>query len=236
MKKGLSGSSLKLIALITMLIDHVCAIYILNGTTSIKEIALPLVIIEIALRLLGRISFTIYCFLVIEGYIHTHNKANYFIRLFLLALLSEVPFDLFFYGSKLNSSHQNTVFTLATGLLAILLIDKFSNYKNNKYLLQITSVCCLSILSEMLHFDYGFFGIIFICSMYVFRNNQKRQFIVSSLPLFFCGFGQIFGILGFIPISKYNKCRGLNIKYLFYLFYPLHLIVLYFVKVNFLGL
>lgn len=229
MKTGLSNSSLKIIALITMLADHIGAVFVFNNSTSIEELPVIIAILGIILRTIGRIAFTLYSFLLIEGYIHTHCKTKYFIRLLMLALISEIPFDLFFYD-KIDISCQNTVFTLTIGFVAIVLIDKFKNLKNNKYLLQISSVFFLSIISEMLNFDYGFFGVIFICTLYIFRDNKKWQFILSSVPLFFCGIGQIIGAFGYIFISKYNNTKGTNVKYLFYLFYPLHLFLLFLIK------
>ena len=234
MKRNLSSSTLKCIALIIMFLDHIGTIFISGKVNSIEKFSSTIVIIGVILRLIGRVSFTLYSYLLIEGYLHTKSKLKYLIRLCVLALISEVPFDLFFYGSISDFHHQNTVFTLAVGLLAIMLVDRFKTLENNRYLFQITAILFLSIISEMLNLDYGFFGIIFICTLYLFRDNQKKQFIISSIPLFFCGVAQIFGILGYIPISKYNGSKGLNAKYLFYLFYPFHLLLLYYIKINYI--
>lgn len=236
MKSGLSNSTLKIIALFTMLADHIGAIFVFNNTLTIKNLPIIVASIGILLRVVGRIAFTLYSFLLVEGYLHTHNKIKYFIRLLVLAIIAECPFDLFFNNQYIDMSHQNTVFTLVIGFIAITLIEKFSTLKNNKYLLQISCVGFLAVLAELLSFDYGFFGVIFICCLYFFKDNNRLRFTISSIPLLFCGLGQIIGAFGFIFISKYNNSKGSNSKYLFYVFYPLHLIILYIIKVNFIQL
>lgn len=226
--RGLSGSTVKIIGIISMLLDHCATVLIFHNSTTLENVPLLWCIIGITLRLLGRLSFTIFSYFIVEGIKNTHNIYLYAFRLFVLAILSEIPFDLAFYGKYLEYSHQNTIFTLLFGFLAIQLIKFFSKFENNKWLFLLISVFTISLLAELLHFDYGFFGILFIVCLYVFRTSKKMQYICSSLVLFFCGFGQIFGALAFIPISVYTGKRGKNIKYLFYIFYPLHLFLLYY--------
>ena len=116
--KGISGSTLKIIALVSMLIDHIAA--------SLLTIQLQLHYTEplyqafIVMRyFIGRLAFPIYCFLLVEGFERTKNRRKYAERLFLFALISEVPFDLAFNRCVLSLGHQNVFFTLFAGLLAI---------------------------------------------------------------------------------------------------------------------
>ncbi len=220
-----------------MLIDHF-------GDAYFKQFSL--------MNLIGRISFPIFAFQISEGYLHTKNLKKYFLRLFLFALISQVPFMLF-YSIYTDSFTLNIFFTLLIGLLAIFLYDKITHFsfcsiKNEKmkillkYSLGFLVVLLLGVLSEICHFDYGFFGIAIIFLFYLFRKNHLAM--VSSftlacilkygIPYFQNNFNlwyiwlTIFTILPILLISLYNKKQGPKVKYLLYFFYPVHLLILYF--------
>ena len=97
----MSSLVLKITALITMIIDHYGAIF--QGNIIIY-------------RIIGRLAFPIYCFLLVEGYTHTSNIKKYASRLIAFAIISEIPFDLAFFG-KIGFEHQNIFFTLFIGCL-----------------------------------------------------------------------------------------------------------------------
>lgn len=236
LKKEITGYDLKMLALVTMVIDHIAAMYIFTDSLSIDGISLGWVIIGIAFRCIGRLSFTLYAYLLVQGYVYTRNKVKYAGRILLLAILSEIPFNLFFFSTYVNSRHQNILFTLLLAFLAIGCLDYFSKFENNKILFQILSVLLFGTIAEAIRSDYGFFGVLFICCLYIYRNNKKQQIIVSSIALFFCGIGQILGALSFLPISKYHGQQGRKLNYAFYLFYPVHLVILYLIKITFLKL
>lgn len=114
----MAGSTLKLIAIITMLIDHIATVLLFPFTYD------PTVdIIYNAMRHVGRISFPLFGFLATEGVVHTRNKIRYVIQLFLFALFSEIPFDLAFFGTAYYPSYQNVYFTLGLGVAVAGLID-----------------------------------------------------------------------------------------------------------------
>ena len=124
-----SGTALKTIACITMLVDHIGASCIEagiltpgldSGTLSRDTLsAYPLYRLDMVLRFTGRLAFPIFCFLLVEGFVHTHNVKGYLGRLVLFGLLSEVPFDLAFFRTPFDFSAQNIYWTLALGVLAM---------------------------------------------------------------------------------------------------------------------
>lgn len=102
-QKGLSGSTLKLIAIITMLIDHIGAAVIARLLIAGQGSEM-LYKIYYAMRAVGRVAFPIFCFLLVEGFFYTGSRKKYALRLFGFALLSEIPFDLAFSGKYWNSA------------------------------------------------------------------------------------------------------------------------------------
>lgn len=230
MKNGLSGFTLKYIALITMTIDHFCAIF-LNASSTAYIIG----------RSIGRIAFPLYCFLLVEGYFHTSDHKSYFKRLFAFALISEIPFDMAFFKFPLVTDlsiltgHQNVYFTLAFGFLAMYLIDRYIE-KNTVLALSLALV--LAVGAELLHFDYGCIGIFVILIFYAnqrFYTNKSilQGYILAILPLL--GYGNICVYLALPFLAFYNGQKGnalpggrtfYGVKYFFYLYYPLHLVVL----------
>ena len=212
----MSRSQLKMLAIITMLIDHIGAIFFPN-------IAI--------LRMIGRISFPLFCFFISEGFIYTSNVKLYLGRLFLFAIISEVPYDLAFHGTIYYPGKQNVFFTLCLGLIAI--------YALHTYLAErpVTAIVLAGVsvlFAELLHTDYGWFGVVLIIIFYCFKNYRTRG--IFAFALFNTGFSlltstlQLYAITSCIPILLYNGKKGkINGKYLFYAFYPVHLLILYFV-------
>ena len=116
-KRGLSGSALKWIAVISMLVDHAAVVFFVAS----REVGRPLLSADlyIVLRCIGRLAFPLYAFLLAEGFFHTRSVEKYLLRLFLFGVMSEIPFDLAFRGVWLEGTYQNVYFTLALGLLAV---------------------------------------------------------------------------------------------------------------------
>lgn len=216
----MTSTILKLIALVTMIIDHTGAIFFPSNIT---------------LRIIGRIAFPIYCFLLIEGYNHTKNIRKYGLRLFIFALISEVPFDYAFNG-ELSFSHQNIFFTLTLGLLFIYMIDHVMALNPAA---AIGGMVLSVFLAEFLRTDYGILGIIYILIFYI---SSKIQGITKPIVIFILlyifsatlSFGiQYYAILAVPFIALYNGKKGslgLIMKYGFYVAYPLHLAILYFIN------
>lgn len=234
----MSSFVLKCIAIITMLIDHTSIAYF--GYTTLFNV-------------IGRFAFPIFAFQISEGYIHTNNLKKYFIRLFLFAIISQIPFMLF--NSMLIDNFSFNIFgTLFVGLLAIWLYDKIANCdfeltKNKRFNLIINkafgfiSVILFGIISEVCHFDYGFWGVAIIFLFYFFKNDKIGMVIFYitaciikyGIDIIIYGYHYLYvllcigTILPIIFICLYNGKQGKKIKYLLYAFYPVHLLILYFI-------
>lgn len=247
-KKGISGSSLKLLACITMLIDHVGAVIVwrmilqraaAQGMSGMI-IGDELYILYRILRAIGRIAFPIYCFLLVEGVQKTSNKTQYALRLGLFALLSELPFDLALSSSIFYMEYQNVFFTLLIGLLAMIIVEKWNSilWKSAADVGQKPSILAVgaaelvvfgagAFAAEALHTDYGAKGILCIAVLYLFRRNKLLQTISGAVSFLW----ESTAWLAFLPIWFYDGRRGMKLKYVFYLFYPLHLLILYLICV-----
>ena len=110
-RRGLSGSALKGIALVSMLIDHFAAVFYMGSVVYAGKLFMPYSM-YIALRLVGRLAFPLFTFLLAEGFRHTRSVEKYLLRLFLFGLLSEIPFDLAFRRTWMSWDYQNVFFTL----------------------------------------------------------------------------------------------------------------------------
>ncbi len=239
-----SADMLKLTAMITMLIDHIGAgileqlIIQVPLSTETYEI---LITIDQVLRLIGRIAFPIYCFLLVQGFLHTKSRLKYAGNLLLFALLSEYPFDFIFSGG-LDFSSSNVMFTLLIGLLTMWGIEKAGS--NIFFQVLISAVGILT--AAFLHTDYSWMGILLILSLYFLRVIRFWQclfsFILFFLALVFrsavyydsiwrSALRQLSSeytlVFSFWMMYRYNGKRYLKRgKYLFYSFYPVHLLLL----------
>lgn len=202
---------LKWIAIITMVIDHVGAVLFPH---------------QMIFRIIGRISFPIFCFLLVEGFFHTSNVKKYTVRLGVFALLSEIPYDLAFRGSFVDIHKQNVFFALLIGLVMMYAIT----YTNNMTVKVIYLVLAMWA-ARMIACDYGYKGILLIAVYYFFRDRLLVKTFLGALWNFLGGISlQMYGALASVPIMLYNGERGKGMKYIFYVFYPVHLLILYFIS------
>lgn len=217
MKKFLSNFDLKIIAIITMTIDHIGAIMYPN--------------IDI-FRIIGRISFPIFAFLLVEGFNHTSNKLKYFLRLLLFAIITQPIYNYAFNNQELNILFT---FSLSFSLLSSLdfikkIINKYSKGIEN-YLYKIVFYSLIYILfalsSLILNVDYQALGVSLVFIFYL-SSNIYLSFLLYLLAVIFLTTNtiQFYSLLSFIFINLYNGNKGNNIKYFFYLYYPLHLLIL----------
>lgn len=236
--QGISGSTIKIIAVTAMLIDHVAATvlerqmvkfgYLSNGVLGMD--GMGLYIVYLVMRLIGRLGFPIFCFLLVEGFQRTRNVKKYAFRLGLFALISEVPFDYAFCGKAYYASYQNVYFTLFFGLLAMWGIDWIGKLGLSKALeafmgAAATGVCMGA--AHLLQTDYAATGVLTIAVMYVFRKRKVLSVLMGCIVLTIMSLTEITAFFALIPIALYNGKRGLKMKYFFYGFYPVHLALLY---------
>lgn len=308
--KGITGSTLKLIAVITMLIDHSAAVlleeymYSIGQSGDISKLftkqATPELYMYVLLRLIGRIAFPIYCFLLVEGFDKTRSKLKYAVRLFLFALISEIPFNLAFKKDAFDVTYQNVMFTLLIGFVAICLMEQSQKikfkvwqsifiipitavslvlfassilqymsremsksklytylYGDSKWIIAIGAIAILTIVfvglylvakdkkqlitsklasivviglafwfAEYLHTDYAGMGVMTILLMYTYRKTKLFSMGAGLLFIIVTNLFEISAAIDMLFVKLYNGEKGLNLKYIFYLFYPVHLLVL----------
>ena len=237
----MSSFSLKLLACITMLIDHIGVIFFPN---------------MMLFRVIGRIAFPIYAFLITEGYTRTKNIKKYIFRLFILAIISQVPYMLAF-----DTKGLNVFFTLLSGILIMLVLDKkvdFSQLRNESKILQrsfrisvniakFVLIIAIIYILEKFNSDYATYGICIILCFRMFKYNFKKLIItivilnfLYTIPLLkyfitphgtnFRVFLQATSISSIFFIYNYDKTEGKKIQWLFYGFYPVHLTILIFIR------
>lgn len=235
MKKIINNNTLKIIAMILMLLDHLWGTIIPGNQW---------------MTLIGRMAFPIFAFLIVEGFFHTSDLKKYMKRLFIFGLISEIPFNLIYTGSIIFPFHQNVMFTLLLGLLIINEIDKLKNTKEiKKKIIPILKIFLFLLISIIGFVDYGVTGVLTIVVFYLFRGFKLAWIgqLISLILLYIVFFEgqsvilnifnheyflplQSIGILSLIFIWLYNGEKGKNnklIKYLFYSFYPVHMLVIY---------
>ena len=132
----------------------------------------------------------------------------------------------------LEFSHQNVMFTLFLGVLALWGYETISRQVNQKgqkasflpTVLALAMAIVGVVLAELLRTDYAGVGVLVILAMYLTRDDKRVQMVVGGIALLFI---EPFALLGLIPIYFYNGERGRGMKYFFYAFYPVHLLLLY---------
>lgn len=231
--RGLSGSTIKMIGIVAMLIDHVGLalvrrlmlagytgyIYQLNGVYNV-------------MRAIGRLGFPIFCFLLVEGFEKTRNKTKYAMRLGLFALISEIPFDLAFSAKVLEFDNQNVYFTLFLGMLALCVFNLINKQKFPRVLaalLDLAALVVFMLTAEFLRTDYASIGVLTITVMYVLWFFKSGAFAGGCAVLSLLAYNELPAFFALLPVAMYNGKRGWKLKYFFYAFYPVHLFLLWFI-------
>ena len=234
MLKKLTAYDLKIIAIIAMLLDHLTHIVVCIPI----ELSLRTVLVVI-MNSIGRITMPIMCFFIAEGYHHTRDIRKYLMRLFVFAIISQIPYYIFgmdampqsfksFVGA--NVYGLNVIYTLFMGLVALTIVksDKLN------FVLKVIGAGCALYLTK--HSDWRYFGVLWVLIFGLFRGNLKAQMIAFALTailrcyLNFMSdslsfFQQLCTMLAIPLLCLYNGELGKKSKYGFYIFYPLHLLI-----------
>lgn len=242
----LNNNSLKIIAAIAMLIDHV-------GMILFSSVLI--------FRIIGRLAFPIFAFMIAEGARHTKNKLKYILTMGILGVVYQIPMMIFFKDFQWNVL---VTFTLSLGLIYLLDWFKISFFdKNCKIIIKVVSfvlfvgaTLSLYYFAGRIHFhySYGFYG----CMVAVFASapslnrtdapewlkkfdNIPVRLLCMSIPLMLYSLAsspyQWFCLLSLPIILLYSGKKGkLNLKYFFYIFYPAHLVVLYGIAIIIISL
>lgn len=222
-KFGLSQEGLKLIACVIMLIDHIGAVFFPYA---------------IGLRIIGRISFPIYCFLLAEGVHHTRSPLKYGMRLLLVAVISELPYDLLFYG-QFTWAHNSVMVTLLLGFGSGIAMKQFSGW------IKLLAPLPFLLAGRYLGGSYGMYGVAMVVMFLLTKDAPCRpavQFLLMVLlSLRMSGFPgrigiQVYAVFAMIPIFLYSgekSSRSKALQWAFTLFYPAHMLLLLLIKIIF---
>ncbi len=223
-KFGLTNNQLKIIAMLTMLIDHV-GVALLPGVET--------------LRVIGRLSFPIFAYMIAEGCRYTKNRVRYLSTLAGLAIVCQTANFI-----ATRSLYQCVLITFSISVALIFCIDRYLEKKTAARLFlalfavtaAVFVTVCLPVLLKGRGFevDYGVFGTLLPVAVYFARGKIQKlvccAVLLSALAMTL-GTRQWLGLLALPLLFLYNGKRGkLNLKYLFYIFYPCHLAVIYLIQ------
>lgn len=253
----LSGNAVKAIAIASMLTDHLCKVVltvVINQTGehffdpgfNYEAYSQLVNIVNHVLLPFGRVAFPLFCFLLVEGYVHTSSRKKYFLRMVIFAAVSELPFDLAFLAdySRTVGTYpfcfisQNVFFTLALGIAAMWIIDKCSAPQQGGagkavlgVLLAAAGIGAVALAAYCLKTDYKHFGVLLIAALYCCRKSRLLQVAAFAAVAAALGYICVPYAISAVIILLYNTSRGkLKIKYFFYAFYPAHLLILYLIS------
>jgi len=235
--KCLSASTLKIIAMICMLCDHIWA----TVAPGFEE--------TLWLNMVGRIAFPIFAFQIAEGFSRTTNARAYTKRLFWMAVITELPFNLMTGGGLINPFHQNVLFTFWLSLLILRRLKRCGERDTLYYILNVVLFSVIGYVAGTLLFvDYQGYGILMVILFYVTRDlpyGRLGQLIgmvyinwhlIGGLQLPIpLGSGEFMlpiqglAVLALIPIWLYSGERGKHyriVQPLCYWFYPAHILIL----------
>lgn len=217
---GLTGNQCKILALVAMTIDHI-------GVQIFPQ--------NPVLHIIGRLAFPIFAYMIAEGAKYTKNRKKYLGTMLALGICFQI---VYFFTE--HSLYQSIFITFSLSILLIYALDHALKRKTFDawillVLLFLVIFFVAYIVPELLvdrdfYIDYGIWGILLPVFVYLGKNKWEKL-ALCVIPLFFLSLmfiDQKYAFFALIPLALYNGKRGkLNMKYLFYIYYPLHLIIIY---------
>ena len=238
MRRGFFSSfGLKRIAVASMVIDHIgsfllralMAPYRVEGMLVVNQDS-PAALRQLMLGreicdILGAIAFPIFCFLIVEGFLHTRDRLRYGRQMLWFALLSEIPYTLAHYQSFFSLRLQNVMFTLACAILTLLLIsrveERWPEQKALRWGMTAATMAAGMLLAYLIRGEYVFMGPLAASLVYLLRDKGKVQ-AAGLAPLLVVS---PWTALALSFLLLYNGERGRGSKWFFYIFYPVHFLV-----------
>jgi hypothetical protein len=193
---------IKWLAVLLMVVDHV-------GFFLFPE--------QIILRAIGRLSFPLFAFLIANGYQYTKDKKKYLLRLFVFANIIQLP-------SLFMSLPFNIFYTLSLGLVCIMIFES-----NRSDIQKILGIIVMILIASVVNADYGVYGMVIILLVHVFKEKYMLMAIsILLLSAAYYGLTHIQTLAALSPgiMYFYNNKKGRGMKYFFYLFYPVHMVLL----------
>lgn len=219
-RAGLTGNQLKIIALVTMTIDHI-------GLELFPHVPL--------LRIIGWLAFPIFAYMIAEGCCHTRNRRRYLLSMTALAALCQVV-----YLVAMGSVYMSVLVTFSLSILLIYALDYGRKRGGTAWLVPLALLSAIYFVSEVLPIllrgtgygiDYGLWGILLPVFVYLGKDRPTKLFLAAlALCLIAAGSGsaQWWGLAAIPLLALYNGTRGRRkLKYLFYIYYPAHLVVIH---------
>ncbi|MCL2085170.1 MAG: conjugal transfer protein TraX [Oscillospiraceae bacterium] len=230
----MTSFTLKWIAMLSMLIDHIGFALVPGGTPAYY-----------VCRAIGRMAFPLFAFMLAEGFFYTKDVRKYLLRLSAFAVASELPFDWLLYGSLSDMRRQNVLLTLVIALLGMWMFDGFAA-RGMKWaaLLSMLAAGAAGVLTSA---DYGAFGVLLVFIFYRYRGERRVMAAWFSVAVLLYSAmtalpappaGRVaaadallmsFALFALAPILLYNRSRGYDsrfLRYFFYVFYPAHMALL----------
>ena len=230
----LNSLSLKLLAMALMLCDHLWAT-VIPGNNWLTAV--------------GRLAFPIFAYQVAEGFFLTHNRKKYLGRMFVFALISEIPFNLLYYSSVVFPFHQNVMFTFCLAVLLMMALERAKS--KGPIVFSLAAVACVALgmlLGQLAMVDYYGSGVVTVLVFYLCRGRSWGRlgelaglivlncYLLGGMMMPVTLLGHTFeiseqglAVLALIPIWLYNGKQGPHsraLQYACYAFYPLHMLVL----------
>lgn len=234
----LTGTKLKLYGCITMLFYTIGMSVVENGLIHVNQYdsaALSDLLAESSdmmllagwasvFQMIGGLAVPVFAFLLVEGFVHTSSFSRYLLTMLGFALISEVPYDLAMNDTLWDLSSQNVLFTLAVCLIMLYALRMLKGKKGIASKLGMVVVVIAAILwNSILHMNFGLCMILLCAAYYLFYDRKGTRILMG------CAISTMYvtGPFSAYALWMYNGQRGWNKnKYVFYLFYPLHLLLL----------